>query len=111
MANWDKFKVNDSGKVTINRVDKKPEKLLDVIKLSKLNYFVDKEYLRGLTEYSAETLKNTPIYSLVGTDQGSDEKRGITIEIRELKKLNHLEEFINELNQLKEANKLKDIFN
>lgn len=111
MANWDKFEIENSGKVTIKRLDMKEVKKLDVIKLSKLRYSVDKEYLRELTEYSAETLKDTPIYSLVGTEAGSDEKKGITIELHEIKKSTSLEEFVTELNQLKEANKLKEIFN
>jgi len=111
MADWDKFEIDNLGKVTINKINGTKLENLDILTLSKRTYFVNKEYLKKLTEYSTETLENIQIYSLVGTDQGSNEKRGITIEIRELKKLNRLEEFVTELNQLKEVDKLKEIFN
>lgn len=111
MAEWDKFEIDTLGKVTIKKVGGEKLENLDVLTLSKRTYFVNKEYLKKLTEYSTETLENIQIYSLVGTDQGSNEKRGITIDIRETKKLNRLEEFITELNQLKEVDKIKDIFN
>lgn len=104
MADWDRFEIDNHGKVIIYKINKMEVKKLDVIRLPKRTYFVDKEYLAGLNEYTPETLKDTPIYSLVGTDQGSNEKKGITIEIRELKKLNRLEEFIQEINSVENIN-------
>jgi hypothetical protein len=102
MAEWDKFEISTSGKVNIDRIDGRKEKELDIIELSNKRYFVDKEYLRKLNEYSLKTLKDTPIYSLVGTNM-NEENKGITIEIRELQKLNRLEEFIKDITENKEV--------
>ena len=92
----DKFKINSSGKVIIEKDEKTngiTEKIeLDILKLpGGKKYIVDKEYLRGLTEYSPETLKNTPIYVWVGANK--EETQGITAEIDEI---GRLEEFIEE---------------
>jgi hypothetical protein len=99
---WDKFEINNSGKVTIERVDRKKVEKLDVLELPSGIYFIDKKYLKELTEYSPATLKDTPVYSLVGSNMG-DSNRGITIELRELKKLNRLEDFIKDINKIEDC--------
>lgn len=102
MAEWDKFEINNYGKVIITKINgERLKRRLDIIKLGELRYFVDKEYLKGLNEFSQETLMDTPIYSLVGTDLGSKGRRGITIELREGKRPEGLDIFIKEINSTK----------
>jgi hypothetical protein len=103
MVAWNKFEINDSGKVTINKIDETTINGLDVITLPSGIYFVDKEYLRKLTEFAYDTLKETPIYKSVGSNK--EETEGIAIEVREIKDLNNLEAFMEEMDAIEDIKK------
>jgi hypothetical protein len=94
MAEWDKFVINESGKVTIH-----DNINLDILKFPNgRKYFLDKEILMDgeiltkLKKYTQEDLKKKdfkyPIYSQVGHVAG--DKSGITIRITDPKTLNEV---------------------
>jgi len=91
---WDKFTINASGKVTIeNVVDLGGLKLsnenLTVLKLSDGKYFINKEAIINLGQYTKQNLEKNPVYIQVG-HVIKEINKGITARITDLERLNRI---------------------